>query len=302
MLGEGARTSHDHRIAVKTVRNILIFELVLNVAIAVAKIVYGAQTNALAIEADGYHSLADGLNNIIGLVGIWFASHPPDEEHPYGHRKFEIFAALFIGASLMYISIEVLGDAWSRFTGQTALPNLDNVAYIVLGATWVVNISVASWQAYMAKKLNSPLLMSDAKHTRSDVLVTAGVVLSVVITQLGFPQVDMVAALGISVFIAWTAYGVVKENFGYLADERRVDPEQVRAIALGVDGVEDAYDIRSRGAPAEVFIDLTLAVDPQMTVEHAHEVTHAAIDAIKAGVEGCVDVTAHTEPVDPSAG
>jgi len=282
---------------VRSIRNVLILEFVLNGIIAAAKIMYGSWSNALAIEADGYHSLADGLNNIVGLVSIWYASRPPDADHPYGHRKYEIFAALAIGASLLFIAIEVLGSAWGRLTGGAVLPELDNMAYVILGLTWMANIGIATWQARMARKLKSPLLMSDAQHTRSDVVVTAGVVLSVVITRLGYPQVDIFAAVGVACFIVWTAFKVVKENFGYLADERRVDPESVREIALTIDGVEDAYDIRSRGAPAEIFIDLTLAVSPQMTVERAHRITHQAIDAIKAGIEGCVDVTAHTEPM-----
>jgi cation diffusion facilitator family transporter len=282
----------------RRVQRVLVITLVLNVGVAAAKLVYGVATDALAIRADGVHSFTDALNNVVALLAIWFASRPPDEDHPYGHRKFEFLAAGAIGVSLLIVAWDVVGDALARLQGAATLPHLDNLAYVVLGGTLLINLGVASYEARMAKRLGSPLLASDAHHTRSDVFVTVGVIVAVVFTQQGYAQADLVAALVVAGFIGWAGVRVLRENVAYLTDRVRLDPERVIAVAMGVTGVRDAHDVRSRGAPGHVFVDLHIHLSSALTIQQAHTITHDVMDAIKAKIDGVEDVTIHTEPDD----
>lgn len=284
----------------RAVRRVIWITFALNVAVAAAKIAYGSLAHALAIQADGFHSITDSVNNIAGLVGIWMASRPPDEGHPYGHHKFEIVASVLIGLSLLAMAWEVVYSAVERLTGKgTALPHIGAGAFVVLGATLVVNIFVVAYENRRGKELDSAFLVSDATHTRSDVMVTLGVIAASVLVELGYPIFDVVAGGVVSVFIAWAGISVLRHNIGYLADAARVDEDRVRAIVLGVPGVASTHKIRTRGIPGAIYMDLHIQIAPHLDVVQAHQVTHWVVDALKDGIDGVADVTVHTEPAGP---
>jgi len=280
------------------VRGVLVFTLGLNLAVAAAKILYGHGAGLLAIEADGFHSLTDGLNNVVALIGIWIAARPPDRDHPYGHRKFEFFAAGLIGLSLLAMAVGVLEEAYARSTGEAELPEVSWSAFVVLGVTWVVNLAVATYQTRAGRRLKSPILLSDAAHTRSDVFVTVGVAAAALATRVGVPFADVVAAGLVAAFIAWAGLKVLRDNLAYLADAAFVDAKAVEALARGVTGVRSAHRVRSRGGPGHIFVDLHIGVAPELTVGETHRITHDVMRAIMDGLEGVVDVTIHAEP-DP---
>jgi cation diffusion facilitator family transporter len=279
---------------------VLLITLVLNLLVAGAKVVYGNMTGTLTIRADGFHSLTDGTNNVLGLLGIWWASRPPDEQHPYGHEKIEVLAAGAIGASLLLVAWNLVRDGVSRLAHPEA-PQLDAGAWVVLGLTFLVNIGVWRYEARQAERLHSPFLASDAAHTLSDLAVTAGVALAVGCLQLGWTWVDPIATLLIAGFIVVTGVRVVRGNLGYLLDAAQLDEALVQRIVCQVPGVASAHKIRTRGTPGRVRVDLHIQIAPHLDVRRAHEVTHWAIDAIKRQIDGVRDVVVHTEPAREGA-
>jgi cation diffusion facilitator family transporter len=279
------------------IRWVLWVTLGLNVAVAVAKIAYGHATHVLSIRADGFHSLTDSSNNLVGLVGVWLASRPADSGHPYGHHKFEVLAAGLVGLSLLGMAFDVAKGGILRLMGTLGPPpNIDAGAFLVLLGTLAVNVGVARWEGRRGEELASPMLSSDATHTSSDVLVTIGVLVTVALVRLGYPTVDVVAAIAVAGFIAWAGIGVLRKNLAYLADSATLDPERIVAVARTVPGVASAHKVRTRGMPGSIYVDLHIQVAPHLTVVHAHRVTHWVIDAIKAGFPGVRDVLVHTEP------
>jgi cation diffusion facilitator family transporter len=282
------------------VRRVLWVTLALNLSVAVAKIAYGYAANALSIRADGFHSLTDSSNNLVGLVGVAIASRPADESHPYGHQKFEVIAAGFVGLSLLGMAYDVARGAIARLTGPSAPPpDLDAVAFVVLLATLAVNIGVSLWEHRRGVALKSPMLVSDALHTRSDVLVTLGVIGTVVCVRAGIVVADVVAALLVACFIAWAGIGVLRMNLNYLADSAVLDPSEIAGAACEVPGVAGAHKVRTRGMPGRIYVDLHIQVAPHLTVGEAHRVTHWVIDRLKDRFDGVRDVLVHTEPARP---
>jgi cation diffusion facilitator family transporter len=281
----------------RAVRRVLWVTLALNVAVAAAKIAYGHAAHALSIRADGFHSLTDSSNNLVGLLGVWWASRPADEGHPYGHAKFEVLAAGLVGVSLLGMAYDVAKGAIVRLAGApTPPPRIDAVAFLVLAGTLAVNVGVARWERRRGDELASPMLTSDALHTSSDVMVTIGVLASVALVRLGYPVIDVFAAIGIAGFIAWAGVGVLRTNLAYLADSATLDPERIVSLAKTVPGVASAHKVRTRGMPGSIYVDLHIQVAPHLSVVDAHRVTHWVIDAIKAGFSGVRDVLVHTEP------
>jgi cation diffusion facilitator family transporter len=282
------------------VRRVIWITLALNVIVAAAKIGYGYYANALSIRADGFHSLTDSANNLVGLVGVTVASRPADSGHPYGHHKFEILAAGLIGFSLLGMAYDVARSAIERLTGTASdLPSIDGFAFVVLLGTLAVNSFVARYERRRGEELQSSFLLADAVHTRSDVIVTGGVLLAVVFVRLGRFELDLIAALLVAGFIAWTGISVLRNNLRYLTDSALVDPRRVEALALDVPGVASTHKIRTRGVPGKIYVDLHIQIAPHLDVVEAHRVTHGVIDAIKNGIPSVSDVLVHTEPARP---
>lgn len=278
------------------IRTVLIVTLVANIAVAAAKVVVGTALGSLSIRADGFHSSTDGLNNIVLLLGTWLAAAPPDKEHPYGHRKFEVLAASFIGLSLLAAAFNVFMGVVDRLRGMGDPPAIEPSAFAVLGVTLVVNVFVAGYEARAGKRLMSPGLMSDATHTRGDIVVTVGVAASTLLVWRGYVWLDALTGAAIAGYIVLLAARVLRENAGYLLDENVLDPARVLELAKGVDGVTAARDGRSRGTPGGVFIDLTVEVDGALPVAEAHTLAHRVEDAVKDGIPGVLGVQVHVEP------
>jgi cation diffusion facilitator family transporter len=285
----------------RAIRRVIWLTLALNLLVALSKILYGLFADALAIRADGFHSLTDGVNNVAALVVLRAASQPPDPGHPYGHHKFEILASVGVGVVLLAMAYDVLREALDRVMhGASALPAIDAGAFFVLGGTLVVNLGVARYEQREAARLSSSFLLSDSRHTRSDVLVTCAVIFATVMIRLGYPIADVVAAVLVAGFIAWTGFVVLRQNVAYLADAAQIDTARIEELALGVPGVASTHKIRTRGVPGAIYVDLHIQIAPHLDVVQAHAVTHWVIDAIKQGITGVADVTVHTEPARPS--
>jgi cation diffusion facilitator family transporter len=279
------------------IRRVLWTTLVLNVLVSVAKIVVGRLSGSLAMEADGYHSLIDGSNNVIGLIVIAFAYAPPDAGHPYGHRKFETAAALIIGVGLLGIAFSVLENAFAGLTRQE-LPEIGLLNWVVMLATLAVNVFVASYETREGRRLRSDYLVADAAHTRSDIYVTLGVAASFVGARAGVTWVDSAVATAIAIFISILAARIMVGSFNVLTDRAVLPPESIAPIVLSVPGVLDCREVRTRGGGAAVYVDLTVHVDGARTLKEAHDVADAIEAALKKSRPEIVDVVVHVEPAE----
>jgi cation diffusion facilitator family transporter len=283
------------------IRRVLLFTLLLNVVVALLKLVVGTVTHTLSVRADGFHSLTDGFSNVLGLVGMWWATRPPDEKHPYGHEKMEVLAGSVIGACLLLVAWNVVASAIQRVLASGVPPTPDATTWLVLLVTLAVNVFVVLYESSRAKRLNSPFLSSDATHTFSDVLVTLGVVVTVACIQLGHAWVDWLAAFVVAGFIVVAGLRILSRNFDYLLDAAQVAQEAVDAVVCRVPGVAGTHKIRTRGQPGSIRVDLHIQIAPHLNVVHAHEVTHWVIDALKRELPGVIDVVVHTEPAPATA-
>jgi cation diffusion facilitator family transporter len=270
----------------------------LNLAVAAIKLTLGSATGALSLLADGLHALLDASSNVVGLVGIAVASRPADAGHPYGHRRFETLAALSIGLLILSGMAGIVKGLWEGILGRRAVPMVSWSSAGFVFLTIVANFAISRYESRRGAELRSGVLVADAGHTLSDTLGAIAVLVSFGGIALGFPWADMVAAVIVALLIGRTAWKVLSSNVGVLADSARLDPYQVRRIAMQVADVHGAHKIRSRGSPDHVHVDLHIHVDPQMSVERAHAVTHQVAAAVRAAFPEVGDVMIHTEPAD----
>ncbi|HDQ07164.1 MAG TPA: cation transporter [Methanoculleus sp.] len=274
----------------------LVITLILNISVAVLKGVTGFLSGSVGMIADAFHSLFDSVSNIIGLISIHFASLPPDPQHPYGHGKVETVGAMAVGVILLFTSVEVVREALSRVQEGGVL-EITPVMVGVMVVTIIINICVNRYERKVGMEENSEFLLADAKHTLSDVFVSFSVLAGFALVIAGFRYGDAAVAVLIGLLIAKMGIEVLRDAVLVLIDTSDVRVEkEVAGVVLTVPGVLGYHNFRCRGKPNELFCDLHIVVDPQITVLEADRIGSAVRDGIKEGVRGMVDVVVHIDP------
>lgn len=279
----------------REVRWVLWAVLGLNLLVALAKLVYGVATDSLSMQADGFHSLFDGVSNIVGLAGLWLAAAPPDDIHPYGHKKYETLAAASIGAMLLATCLYLLWTSYAHWLGSVR-PQVTRASFVIMLMTMAINYGVMRWERGKGRELRSEILVADSHHTGSDLLTSCSVLAGLVAVKLGYPVMDPLVAVVIAAIIARTAWLVLAEASQSLTDRARLDPEEVRSVVLRSAGVLDCHTIRTRGLPHHIFVDLAIHVPSGMTVGESHDLAHEVEQSIMERFEGVAEVIVHVEP------
>lgn len=277
------------------IRRILILVLALNWLVAIAKIVYGTFTRCTSMTADGFHSLTDGASNIIGLVGISLACQPKDADHPYGHRKYETFFSLGIVLILVLVAIGLIHESLSRLRNPV-IPEITIESFVIMVMTIAVNLWVMRYENKRGKMLGSDILISDAMHTKMDIFTSLSVIIALIVMKLGYPILDPIATLFITIFIGHGAYDIIKHSSSVLCDVAILDEKKIMDIVLAVKGVKACHKIRTRGRPDDIYVDLHVQVDPDMHIDDAHVISYAIEEEIKKQIPQVIDVIVHMEP------
>lgn len=283
------------------VKQVLFTILIANILVAIIKISIGTLIKSSSMTADGLHSLTDGSSNIIGLVGIKLASKPIDHEHPYGHNKFETLSGLFISIMLFAVGANVILNAVQKSFHPVTL-KISLQSLIALLVTLIINVIVSVLEYKKGKELRSSILISDSMHTRSDIYVSVGVLITLFCVKLGLPSViDTIASFIVSVFILHAGYEVFKENSSVLVDTAAVDTKEIKDLVMSFRLVKDTHNIRSRGCQNNLFIDMHVMVEPDLSIEESHGLVHSIENAIKEKVNDSAQVIAHLEPYEPES-
>ncbi|MFS8911194.1 cation diffusion facilitator family transporter [Synechococcus sp. H60.3] len=278
------------------VQRVLYVTLGLNLLVFLVKLGLGLATGSLSLVADALHSSADSASNILALLAARFSSPEPDEEHPYGHSKFEAIGAMGIAAFLGMASFEILSAAVGRFFKPQPPLQVDGLTLTLMVGVLGINLFVAFYERSWGKALSSSLLLADARHTLSDVWVTLTVLLGLAgIHYWGIPWLDQVLAVPVGLLVFWSGWEVLQENLPFLTDRVAIPPETLRELVLSLPGVLDCHDITSRGIPGQmIFIEMHMVVEP-LDVESAHRITEA-VEQLLQERYGPVRVTIHLEP------
>lgn len=281
------------------VRRVLTGLLFANVAVVIAKAAIGVLSGSLAVLGDALHSTVDALYNVLGLIVVRVAAREPDEDHPYGHGKFETLGALGIVVFLSITGFELIRSAVLKLIAGGHAIQLSDISLAVLLTTLATNILVAWYENRRGRELESELLMADAAHTRTDVFITIAVLIGVLFSRQGYLWVDPVVGILVALLIVRVAYQILARTVPVLVDERAIPEVTIRQSAQAVEGVVSAYRIRSRGARTANtgvrYAEVTIAVDPAANVADAHAIADAVEERLKKDLE-LEEVTVHVEP------
>ena len=279
----------------KQVRNVLWIALSLNLLVSGLKLFYGFSTSTLSMIADGFHSIADAGSSVLGLVAVHFASKPSDDDHHYGHFKFETVAAMGIAVFIAITSWEILQQGVHRLrSGDPAHFHFYGIPIMLVGMA--INLALSRYERKKAIEYKSALLEADSYHTASDVWVSFSVIFSMVCIHYGVHWADPIVSILISIYFAIVSWKVLKDTVMALSDAAYIDTDRVKKIINEVPGVIGHHHVRTRGKPGQAFLDLHIQVDPKTDTYTSHRLAHEIESRIKKEITGIHDVLIHTEP------
>lgn len=277
------------------VKRVLLITLAANLIVVVIKLLAGLHSRSLAVVADAAHSSVDALNNIMALALSAVAAQGPDDEHPYGHTKFETLGALAIVALLSVTVYELAGTAIMRLLARQTGPEVSAPVVAAMIVSALIAFLVSTYERKVGRALDSDLLVADSAHTAADVYASLAVLCGLGLTAAGFAWADPLFTLLVAAVIARAGWLILKSTVPLLVDERAVTEDTICRIALQTAGVLGCMDVRSRGREGAMFAELTITVLGTLDVESGHRIADEVERRIAAAL-GAREVVVHVEP------
>lgn len=272
-----------------------ILSIITYILLSSSKLIVGKLFFSQALFADGLNNFTDVLSSILVFIGLKISQKPADKNHPYGHWKFETLASLMTSFLMCIIGLEVIRDAWGHFTSPIQeQPSL--ITAIIGGISALLMFGVYRYNHSLAIKIHSLGLKAAAKDNLSDALTSLSTSIAILAAKLSFSWLDGVMAIIVGIMILKTAFDIFKESSFQLTDG--FEPEEMKAykpIILAHPEIKTIEEIKARRYGSNIYLDLTVCMDPNLTVWRSHEIT----EEIELELEeqfGITFVDIHVEP------
>lgn len=253
-----------------------IVAIVANCFLTVFNIVIGIMSGSYALVSEGAHTLSDVATSVIAYIGFKIGQKPADDEHPIGHGRAEAIGGLIIVLFLGMVAYEIMQGAIERLLNPSLITTPDFYAAIMAVLGIMINFSVSEYIIKIGKEIRSPAIVADGKHQKTDIFSSIAVLLSVVVSNIGYPILDPIIGLIIGVLILKTAYEVGKENIdnimGKVPSQEFIN--KIKRVANKTPKAQDAHNIKVDYLGSYAVVSLHVKVDGNMTVDESHKIAH----------------------------
>lgn len=278
--------------------------IIVNIILTILKAVGGLLSGSRALIADAAHSASDIVSSVVILFAVKIANKPPDEEHPYGHGKAENIASIIVALLLIVVGIEISISSIKIFFGSTPVAPT-TVALYILVVSIILKEMLFYYKYYAGRKYESPALIADAWHHRSDSLSSiaalAGVGLAILgerwdITYLIYG--DALAGIAVSIIVIKVGYQLAKSSANVVLEQVLPEQEVIKYVETirKTDGVERVDELLARTHGRYIIIDLKISVDPNITVKQGHDIARQVKRTLMAQYKEVENVLVHINP------
>jgi ferrous-iron efflux pump FieF len=242
-------------------------------------------------------SSLDALASLVNLLAVRHALTPADREHRFGHGKAEALAglaqAIFITGSALFLLVES-----ARRVVDPVAPQAHGLGIGVMVFSIVATLLLLAYQRHVIRQTGSTAISADALHYRTDLLVNASVILALWLSMRGWPGFDALFAIGIALYILYSAWEIVKQAFDHLMDRELPDDERdrIRQIAVAHPQVRGMHDLRSRRSGTATFIQLHLELDDELSLLQAHRISDEVEERLGEVYPGA-EIIIHIDPL-----
>ncbi|CAB1055965.1 Cobalt-zinc-cadmium resistance protein [Olavius sp. associated proteobacterium Delta 1] len=283
------------------VRKVTWIGLLINIALACIKFAAGYFGRSQAMIADAIHSLTDTTTDVAVIAGSHFWSRPPDESHPYGHRRLETLVTVFIGLMLAAAGIGIGWDAVSALRDKESTPP-GWIALVAAAVSILTKEILYRWTAVVGKKIKSPALAANAWHHRTDAISSIPVLIAVG-GALIFPSwsfLDLVGAVVVSIFVMHAAMKIIWPGISELIDAGAPKDIQkkITDIACNISGVQEVHKVRTRYISTSILVDMHIVVDGSISVRDGHAIADEVENQIINSISNVLGVVIHVDPSD----
>ena len=269
-----------------------------NLTLTVSQVFAGLLSGSQGLIADGIHSLTDLIADFVVLFANHHSAKDADEDHHYGHQRYETAASLFLGISLLVVALGMLWSAGHKIVNPIAASQISILAlYVALGSL-VAKELLFRYMLAVAKRVRSSMLVANAWHARSDAASSLVVSVGIVGALLGFPILDSVGALIVGLMIIRTGWSFSWDALNDLMDHAVSEEEHqhIEKIILSTEGVLGCHDLRTRKMGDMILVDVHIEVDANATVQVGHDIALTAANQVKAELP-VLNVMTHIDPI-----
>ncbi len=285
------------RINLKKGEKAAIYSGLTNLALAIIKGIIGFLSGSIALIADSIHSFSDIIASLAVYIGLKLSMKKPDEKFPYGYYKIESFASLIISVIIIVTGVEIALESFHDFLNPTAI-GLPLISLSAAAISVVVSFLLARYKERIGKEIGSQALVNDGKHSFIDIFSSSIVFIGILFTYLGYLSVQGISGILVAFLIIYIGLKLAKNDIMVLLDAS-VDPEkinEIKSIALGMDGVKGVHNIKIRRSGPFVFGELHLETEKDMSVKKASEITESVKEALKDKINNLDNFTVQIEP------
>jgi cation diffusion facilitator family transporter len=281
-------------------RRVTVVGAVINMVLAIAKVIFGIIGHSQSLIADGIHSLSDLASDAMVLVAAKYGSQGADTEHPYGHARFETAATVGLGILLAAVAVGIMLDAADRLFSPDTLLQPGPLALAVAVVSILSKEVLYHYTMLVARRTRSSLIRANAWHHRSDAISSVVVFIGIAGTMAGLPYLDAIAAIGVGLMVAKIGWDLGWSGLRELVDTG-LEPEELKAIAAtieSVDGVKSQHMLRTRRMGEDVLIEVHIVVGSKVTVSEGHQISDRVRMMLKKQHKDISEVMVHIDPED----
>ncbi|MGO1632639.1 MAG: cation diffusion facilitator family transporter [Staphylococcus equorum] len=278
----------------KTAQKGAYLSLIVYIVLSIAKFIIGSMYDSAAVRADSLNNMTDIVVSLAVIIGLKISIKPADKNHPYGHLKSENISTLLVSFIIMFVGIQVVIESVPEiFSKDHHAPNVITIYVSVISG--IIMLIVFYINQKLARRTNSSSLNSAAKDNLSDALVSIGTAVGLVFTQFGLPILDTVLATILGLLIIYTGFRIFKESIFTLSDGfNEQELEAYKNYVLEIEDVIDVQNIKGRYHGSSIFVDVTIVVESNLSLEDAHNICDKVEQHMHE--KGISSVYVHPEP------
>lgn len=285
----------------KLIFKVSALSIIANVFLTIFKASFGLMFNSYALVSDAIHSLSDVFSTFVVMIGSFFARKDIDEDHNYGHEKYESIAGLFLAVFLAFMSAIILSDAIQTLIAILeghSMETPNKYALIAAFVSIVIKEIMYRYTVCVANKIKSPALKADAWHHRSDALSSIASFVAIILAMAGFEIADPIASFIICMFIFKVAIDIFKESLDQITDKAAPTEltENIKATILENENIIEISEIKTRAHASKLYVDVSIKVNKDISVYDGHEIAEAIHDDIENKYEDVLHMNVHVEP------
>jgi len=293
--------SEKNQLRYKATRKVTLVGMFVNIFLSAAQLIGGFFAHSQALIADGIHTLSDLASDIVVLIAAKIASQDADDDHPYGHGRFETVATVILGLALAGVAVGIAMNAYERITHPETLLQPKPLALLFAALAIISKEALYQYTMVVAKQIDSKMLQANAWHHRSDALSSIMVALGVAgAIFLEIPWLDAAAAMLVAVMIFYMGVRLILDSTMELVDTA-LDPQQmkeIQAFISSVEGVDETHMLRTRKMGNNVLADVHIQVNSYLSVSEGHYIAENVIQKLRKKFPEMHDITVHIDPED----